>query len=275
LVDAVNLYGVVSTGRSLEGAPVPVLIGGGSRIDDDPLAVDSQLEAEAVRVGMGRELRWAGRADVGDEVDAPTPGDDVARRLEDVEALRGRRRGLEERQPVAADECAVIEEGHVAIGKEHLPEPPAHAGDVLAEARDRRTACGPEERGDIHEVAQHLAVVGRRPLVVTPVGEDLDGSLSLELGNPCREQASIVEKHAQGDEGLQILDEMVAAHITLEVEPEIASRQREMVDVVRRSGTARNEPVEHAAQVPGAYGNDVRRPCVPAWEYTSRPPRAP
>src|SRR5438309_10137146 len=84
---AVHVHGVVGWGRALEGAPVARVVGGRARVDDRPLTVYGELEAQAVGVGVGRELGRAGRAHVGYQVQP------LARAYHDVPGRAKNRQG--------------------------------------------------------------------------------------------------------------------------------------------------------------------------------------
>ena len=84
------------------------------------------------------------------------------------------------------------------------------------------------------------------------VGQHLSLDLTGQQRPPATEQFVVVEEHPDADEGLQVLDEVVAADVQFEVCRYETSVQADLLaDVVFDVG-APDELVEHSAQHPGA-----------------------
>ena len=78
-----------------------------------------------------------------------------------------------------------------------------------------------EEVGDVEQVAQDLKVIGGRELVVTAISQDLAGDLFLEPGERGR-QVTGAETDPRRDNGLQVLDEMIAADVSFQASLQMA-----------------------------------------------------
>ena len=71
------------------------------------------------------------------------------------------------------------------------------------------------------EIGEHLAVVGRRTLIVTAVRQHLDGQLRRTGPSERAPQQSFVAKEdGQASERLEVLHQMVAADVALEMPPQ-------------------------------------------------------
>jgi hypothetical protein len=173
LVGPINLDGVVSTGGSLVGPTVAGRVGRCTSVDNHAAAVYSQLETQAVGVGVGGEIGRAGWSDVDDQVQSIEAHHDVSRRLKDRQVSLGAGSGAEYGEAIRAEARAVVEDGNIAVRHYHRPQPSPHGGDGVTETRHWRPPRRLQQGFDIEKVSQHLCVIPRGELVMASVRQHL------------------------------------------------------------------------------------------------------
>ena len=132
-----------------------------------------------------------------------------------------RRRSIASRSEASAD-VPVVEQRQAAVAQAKSGERPRHPRNSLVQPRVRVLGLG-EQRPDVHEVAQHLQMVGWRTLVVAPIGQNLNlESLSKGLRRPKSVPFVTGEALTGRDQGLQVLDQVIAAHVPFHHSGEVA-----------------------------------------------------
>ena len=121
---------------------------------------------------------------------------------------------------------------------------------------------GPQQVAHVEQVGEHLAVVRGRAFVVAAVGEHLYRQLAGEVVAAEGQQVAVAEEHAEADEGLQVLDEVVAADIELDVGSKEAGVHGKLVHEGVVEVAACDQRLVHAAEGPGAQRRRVRMPRV-------------
>ena len=189
---------------------------------------------------------------------------------------RARRRlGLQRGDDRARDRVPVVEQRHRPVGGQRRAEPAAHLGDRQRQARGGRPPGRAEQVGYVDQVAEHLAVVGRGTLVVAAVGQHLHGQLGGEPLQRPGEQPLVAQEHAEPGQRLEALDQVIAAHVGLEVAAEEPGVRRDLAQELRLQVAARDQVAVQAAPGPGPQRRGVGQPGVAAAESAGGLPGLP
>ena len=121
-------------------------------------------------------------------------------------------------------------------------------------------ARGTQQAGDVDEIAEHLAVIGGRPLVVTAIGQHLDGDLPAQPAEHAGEQSVVGEEHRQASQCLQVLDEVIAAHVRFQVAAQEARVRGELAAEQSLDRAAGSQGAVDPAEGPGPQRRGVRMP---------------
>ena len=139
-------------------------------------------------------------------------------------------------------------------GVEHRAQPAPHAVDGRGQLGDRspHPASRPSPLARSRsatsiEVGQDLAVIGGRALVVAAVGQDLPGQLPGQPAHGQPQQPLVGEEDGQAGQGLEALDQVVAADVVLQVAAQETRVSREPGDEVRFDVAASCEITVQAA----------------------------
>jgi len=148
--------------------------------DEERFPVHVHHAAEAVRMRVRRQFTWAGRPDVGKQMPAAGCGPGKTRVRQHVQRAVGRRGGRYPGKQSLAYREPVVQQRDIARRCQHSAEPAAHRGDRVGQGGRLGVPGRLQQASDVDEVAEHLAVVRRRPLVVTAVGQHLHGKLAVQ-----------------------------------------------------------------------------------------------
>jgi hypothetical protein len=110
---------------------------------------------------------------------------------------------------------------------------------------------------------------------VPAVRQHLDAELAAQPVQSAGEQAFIAQEDTEASERLEVLDQVVAAHVGLQVPAQEAGVRRQLAAELRFQVRARYQVAMQAAPRPGPQRRWVRQPGVAAPERAAGPPRAP
>ena len=254
---------------ALVGAHGARVVGAHTAVRDAPPPVEAELEGEGLRVGVGRKTRGGQRAGIGDDVGAAVPHSVESGRLEgkgSVAPAHLNAEGFAQHdtdllRPGGAVDGAVVEQRHIPIG---VNQPSQRVG----HAREHGLQQGPRvgvHPGAVGKVGKDLRVIRGAALEVHPIRQHLDGHLALEQAKsdtlPLR-RIGALEGRGSPEKGADVLDEMVAADVFLE----IARQERHLT--AERIGEQGKAPVVHVGAV-------QRQPLHPRHRAYRDRPRVP
>ncbi len=136
----------------------------------------------------------------------------------------------------------------------------AHPGDRGRQLVRYQRVARRQQADDVVDVGEHLAVVRGRPFEVTAVGQHLPADLGAQLLDPPVAVRGVAAGHRQPDQGFEVLDQMVAADIGFQVQPQEDFVPAEVGAHGRPDSAVPRERLEQPAQRPRAQGCDIRRP---------------
>ncbi len=192
----------------------------------------------------------------------PWPGPGRCRQLH--QGIRAGQPGRHGRDELRGHRVAVVEQRDLAVRGQHAAQPVPHPGDRLQQFRGGRLAGRPEQLREIDQVGEDLAVIGGGPLVVTPVRQDLHRQLSGQGVQDGAQLPFVPEEHRETGERLEVLDQVIAADVGLQVpaqEPGVR-RQAGQEGVLDR--TARDQVAVQPAEGPGPQGRRIGQPGIAA-----------
>jgi hypothetical protein len=173
------------------------------------------------------------------------------------------------------DREPVVEQRDLAGRVEHGAEPAAHRGHRGVKLGRDRVAGRRQQSGQVDEVAEHLAVIRGRALVVAAVWQQLDLQLPADPAQGPAEQRVVTEEDRQAGQRLEVLDEVVAPHVGLEVTAQEPGERGQLASVRSLDTAAANQPREQTAERPGAQRGRIRVPGRTATPADRRVPRPP
>jgi hypothetical protein len=136
LIRAVHFDGVVGRGRSFVLTSMARGVDGRPGIEEQKLPVQDELEAQAVGVGVRREIGRARKTDVEDGVQGALAGDQVPGVRENDKPIARGGRG-EEVQEARISLHAVVEERKSTVRQAHDAQPALHSVNGAAQPGDR------------------------------------------------------------------------------------------------------------------------------------------
>ena len=221
LVAAVDLHRVVGARRPAVRAQGAGFVRRDAADDHHPRAPQRQLEREQVGMAVPRLVIGAGGAGVADDVVTlcgTRPVVPAVGKGEDARARR--RRARRAREPARGGlhvQRAVVEQRDAAVGMGQGGEGPGRRSDMRPRQRfEVRHSGGAQEQ----QAVEDAALVHRRPLDVSAVGEHLPAQLARQQLPPPAEPGAgrpVVEAAPRQGQGEGVLQQVVAQEMPLQV----------------------------------------------------------
>jgi hypothetical protein len=136
-------------------------------------------------------------------------------------------------EELTVDRVAVVEKRYLSVRAEDRTQPVPHLVDGSSYLTGRGLARCPEQIHNIEEVSEHLAVIGRRALVVAAVSQNLSSQLPGQPPQRQPQEPLIGEENGKASQGLESFDQVVAADVVLEVPTQKSRMSREPGDEIR------------------------------------------